>query len=756
MLDFNQGAEALDLLAVLKASQLIAGEIELDKLLAKLMQITIENAGAQKGFLILKRAERWVIEAEGTLGQTEDMVWQSTLVDRCSNLSSGIVYHVAQTEKNLVLNRVTTEGSFINDPYVVAHQPQSILCNPILHQGQLIGLIYLENNLTVDAFTPTRLEVLNLLSSQAAIAIENAMLYANVRETTEKLKISNEKLAEYNNTLEQKILARTVELENAIQTAEATRTEAERANQAKSAFLASMSHELRTPLNAIIGYSEMLQEEAEDLGYTDLIPDLKKIGTSGKHLLDLINDILDLSKIDAGKMELFLESFDLATLVYEVEHTVRPLMHPNANVFEIGYHTQPDMQLYTDLTKVRQSLFNLLSNAAKFTEKGTIRLDIFHQTHAEWRTMLDQFNVLNPPAASLSPRDWLIFRITDTGIGINAAQLRHLFQPFTQADSSTTRKYGGTGLGLAITKRFCQMMGGDVLVESVAGKGSTFTIYLPTELEERRPQLAPHKSKPALLPLKAATLLVIDDDPTVYDLLKRFLSKEGLRVVGAVDGQEGLRLAKEIHPDAITLDVMMPGIDGWTVLSALKADPDLADIPVIMLTMLDDKERGYTLGAAEYLSKPIKRERLLAVLQKYRSSYSPSHMLVVEDNQAVREVIRRTLEKEGWIVSEAGNGRQGLDFMHRQLPQLIVLDLEMPEMDGFEFAAAVRRRPEWRNIPIVVVTARDVTTEVRQRLNGYVERILQKGAYSREALLSEVRELLAARLQSPKAPPMGF
>ncbi len=538
-------------------------------------------------------------------------------------------------------------------------------------------------------------------------------------------------LAEYNQRLEQQVAERTRELSrtldhlaHATREAQEARAIAEEANRTKSQFLANMSHELRTPLNAIIGYSEMLQEEAEDLGYADLTPDLEKINVAGRHLLALINDILDLSKIEAGRMDLYLETFDLPTMLQDVEATIRPLIEKNANTLVV--HRPDDLgAMRADLTKVRQSLFNLLSNASKFTQRGTISLETTRE--------------------AMDGVEWLTFRVSDTGIGMTPEQMAKLFQPFTQADASTTRQYGGTGLGLVITKRFCQMMGGDIAVASQVGQGSTFTIRLPAEVSDREVQPEPStEPKAEALPAGARPVLVIDDDPTVRELLQRFLSKEGVRVVSAAGGEEGLRLTRQLHPAAITLDVMMPGMDGWAVLSALKADADLADIPVIMLTIVDDKNLGYALGASDYLTKPIERDRLVAILRKYRSE-DPSHpVLVVEDDAATREMLGRMLEKEGWAVTAAENGRAALERIAERRPALILLDLMMPEMDGFQFVEALREWDAWRSIPIVVVTAKDLTAEDRLRLSGYVEQILQKGAYRREALLAEVRELVAS------------
>jgi CheY-like chemotaxis protein len=297
---------------------------------------------------------------------------------------------------------------------------------------------------------------------------------------------------------------------------------------------------------------------------------------------------------------------------------------------------------------------------------------------------------------------------------------------------------------LTITKRFCQLMGGEISAESEWGKGTTFTIRLPAELPAPTPQATPDTHTTAsTAPENAATVLVIDDDPVVRDLMRRFLAREGFRVETAANGEEGLRLASQLHPDVITLDVIMPHMDGWAVLAAIKGDPVLCHIPVIMLTIADDKNLGYALGASEYITKPLERDRLSAVLKKYRLDRPHGHVLIVEDDEAERKMLRSTLEDQGWVVTTAENGRVALERMAEHEPQLIVLDLMMPEMDGFEFAAELYKHEPWRSIPIVVITAKDVTPEDRQRLHGSVEKILQKNVYSGEALLSEVRRLVA-------------
>jgi PAS domain S-box-containing protein len=498
--------------------------------------------------------------------------------------------------------------------------------------------------------------------------------------------------------------------------------DAEFANRAKSQFLANMSHELRTPLNAIIGYSEMLQDQAEDLNYTDVAPDLRKINTAGKHLLSLINDILDLSKIEAGKMDLFLEDIDVANMVREVVATIQPLADKKGNRLELRVSRKLP-RMHSDLTKMRQSLFNLLSNASKFTENGKITLDVRGQ--------------------ELNGAPWVAFRVADTGIGMTAEQVGRLFEPFSQADRSTTRKFGGTGLGLAITRRFARMLGGDITLESEPGKGSVFTISLPARAGAQVEEDAPTHEPQGPPGSRAGSVLVIDDDPAARELMQRFLKREGFQPVTAATGEAGLKLAREINPDVITLDVMMPQMDGWAVLQQLKADPALSHIPVVMVTIVDDKNLGYTLGATEYLTKPIEREKLSAILERYRRPGPPCPVLLIEDDTATREMMKQMLAREGWAVVEASNGREGLERVRQSPPNAILLDLMMPEMDGFEFLLELHRHGEWRGIPVIVVTAKELTQQERDRLNGSAERILTKGAFTKEQLLTTVRRIVA-------------
>jgi len=553
-------------------------------------------------------------------------------------------------------------------------------------------------------------------ATDAFVAEQRARIQNPSREELmDEIRQKNRELERHSSELEQTVALRTEELKHAMEAAEG-------ASHAKSGFLANMSHELRTPMNAIIGYSEMLMEDAQDEGNQTAVDDLNKIHTAGKHLLSLINDVLDISKIEAGKMDLYLETFEITTLVSGVVSTIETLIQNNGN--RLAVEVDPSLtDMHADATKVRQALFNLLSNAAKFTHDGEIHLRV--------------------QGEEVGGESWILITVSDTGIGIPPEKLDFVFEEFSQADGSTTRDYGGTGLGLAISRRFCQMMNGDISVTSTLGEGSTFRIRLPavvTEPPAETPRYANSSSDGELDSSNEPVVLVIDDDPNALELLERTIEAAGARVVTASDGREALSLARTLQPAAITLDIVMPGMDGWEVLSELKADATTADIPVIIVTMTTDRNLGYALGATEFITKPVPRDQLVTLLDRHAIKGEHRHALVVDDKAENREMLRRVLENEGWRVSEAENGRSALALVAEDSPALILLDLMMPVMDGFEFVLEMRRRDPESQIRIVVVTAKDITDEDRRRLNGGVIGLIEREGLDQDALVEMLRE----------------
>jgi signal transduction histidine kinase/CheY-like chemotaxis protein len=504
--------------------------------------------------------------------------------------------------------------------------------------------------------------------------------------------------------------------------------EAERASYAKSEFLAQMSHELRTPLNAILGYTEMLIEDAQDMDQKYFIPDLGKIHISGKHLLSVINDILDLAKIEAGKIEIYPETFKISKMIKSIYQTSLPLADNNKNTLEVNCLKDPGT-MYSDQIRIIQILLNLLSNACKFTHNGSILIDIDSETDAE-------------------NEEWIIFRIHDTGIGIEPDNLEMLFDKFAQGDSSATREYGGSGLGLTISRSFCKMLGGDISIKSEVKKGSTFTVRLPSkyrgknELEKDLEGEKIDEENYIKETLSKKTILIIDDDPSIHDLLSIYLENKSYKVEKANGGECGLDIANKIIPDLIILDLLMPDTDGWEVLTKLKQNPRTREIPVIVASMIEDKKRCFGLGANEYILKPINRELLAKNIEKFIKHQKAYKVMIIEDDQNTREMLRALLPKNEWNIVEAENGRIALDKIYQVNPDVVILDLMMPEMDGFEFATKLKNNPVGKSIPIIALTAKMLKPKDYILLDGKIERILEKSSFNNEKLLRVLRKIL--------------
>ena len=492
------------------------------------------------------------------------------------------------------------------------------------------------------------------------------------------------------------------------------RDEAREASSAKSRFFANMSHELRTPLNAIIGYSEMLLEDCEDLGNDEMVPDLKRITNSSKHLLSLINNVLDLSKIEAGKMDMYFTPFNIDTMIETIKDVSGPLASKNNNEFIIKNNVKGEMT--SDETKLRQCIVNFLSNAFKFTENGQVALVI--------------------GSKNIDKKEYVNFDIKDTGIGMTEDQLGKLFDTYTQVERSTSAKYGGTGLGLSISKHFAEMMGGGVEVSSKVGEGSTFSIFVPrVSLDEE--QIEEEDFENPEIQKGDEYILLVDDDKATHDVVKRAIKKEGHTVFSCFDGDEGIEQARKVEPKLILLDVLMPGRDGWSVLKELKKDKKLKNIPVVITSVLNEESLASSLGADDYMKKPIDRTFFLNIVKRYITE-KDQKVLIVDDDENTRDLLNKILNNEGYLSIDAKNGEDALERV-KEKPDLIVLDLDMPKMDGFEFIE--RTQEDGIKIPIVVFSGKDITAVEEKMLSKFTEGIVKKESKV-QTLVNEVNQIL--------------
>ncbi|RME64835.1 MAG: response regulator, partial [Alphaproteobacteria bacterium] len=534
------------------------------------------------------------------------------------------------------------------------------------------------------------------------------------------------------NAMLDEIAKRDMRMEQLVQQLIAARDEAQSANVAKSQFLANMSHELRTPLNAVIGYAEIVEEDLADEGITASGEDLRKIKSSANHLLSLINDILDLSKIEAGRMDLDIHEFSLSQLIEDAVATVEPLARQHGNRLAVDT-AAAHVTMQSDSTKLRQALLNLLSNACKFTEHGTVSLRARALDGAGEAEMVE-------------------ITVSDTGIGMSQEQIDGLFQAFMQADPSVTRKFGGTGLGLAITQRFARMMGGDVTVASRVGEGSTFYLRLPRRLDAKgaaapkgRAALAPAGAGPCETPAGTRPLiLVIDDEPDARDLLERWLPRMGYDVVSAASGAEGIVLARHLRPAGVILDLRMPGMSGWDVMKRFQDDPFLRTLPIVLCSMEDEPKHIRGHGAHGFIAKPVDRKALGALLAKF-TGQPTGRILLIDDDPDVIARLGNDMADAGFALQFAANGTAALALLEHQKFDLIVADLVMPEMDGFELINRLQADSRPSTIPVIAISAKALSQEEQDRLAGKVVALVAKGPYGPMRLFDEIRHRLAAR-----------
>ena len=666
------GQSVEELRALGEVSQAVNSTLDLQTVLSTIVAKAVQLSDTDGGSIYVHDEAQQEFQLQANYGMSDDLI--AALKEHHTDIS-GAVAGTAKQGEPVQVPDMQAEAPMPANELMLRAGYRARLLVPLMRFNEVMGALVVRRKAPGE-FSKNTIDLLRTFAAQSVLAIQNARLFQEIEEKGRQLEL---------------------------------------ASQHKSQFVASMSHELRTPLNAIIGLTEMMVTNAPRFGTEKAAEPLKRVHRAGQHLLGLINQVLDLSKIEAGKLELNPESVSLAPLVDEVVGTARQLAQQNKNNLVVEAQEKLGM-LTVDPMRLRQILLNLLSNACKFTSQGEVKLRV--------RKVADG-------------RIWVEFAVADTGIGMTPEQQAKLFEEFTQADSSTARRYGGTGLGLAITRKLARMMGGDVMVASEPGKGSIFTVRLPAG-----PDTAARSATNGGRPPSSDCVLVVDDDATARELIAEHLKAEGFSVATAAGGLEGLKLAKELRPIAITLDVMMPDLDGWSVLAALRQDPELAEIPVIMITILDEHRRGVALGAAGYLTKPIDRERLTRMIGRFRAPARATRVMLVEDDASQRERLRGWLADERhWAVQEAANGREALGLLQHAKPDVILLDLMMPEMDGFAVVAALQKEPRWREIPVVVITARDLDAKDRERLNSGVRSVLVKETFRPADLVERIRRL---------------
>ena len=669
------GQSVEELRALGEVTQAVNSTLDLQTVLSTIVSKAVQLSDTDAGSIYVHDEAQQEFQLQANYGMSDDLI--AALKDHHLDISVSVARTAKHGEPVQVADMRAEPPVPANELMLQAGYRARLLV-PLMRFNEVMGALVVRRKAPGE-FSKNTIDLLRTFAAQSVLAIQNARLFQEIEEKGHQLEL---------------------------------------ASQHKSQFVASMSHELRTPLNAIIGLTEMMVTNAARFGTEKAAEPLKRVHRAGQHLLGLINQVLDLSKIEAGKLELNPESVNLAPLIDEVVGTARQLAQQNKNKLVVEAQEKLGM-LTVDPMRLRQILLNLLSNACKFTTQGEVKLRV--------RKVADG-------------RNWVEFAVADTGIGMTAEQQAKLFEEFTQADSSTARRYGGTGLGLAITRKLARMMGGDVTVQSDPGKGSIFSVRLPAGADTAARSAANGGRAPS-----SDCVLVVDDDVTARELIAEHLKAEGFAVVTAAGGLEGLKLAKELRPIAITLDVMMPDLDGWSVLAALRQDPELAEIPVIMITILDEHRRGVALGAAGYLTKPIDRERLSRMVSRFRAPARQARVLLVEDDGTQRERLHGWLAGEQWVVQEAANGRDALTLLRESKPDVILLDLMMPEMDGFAVVAALQKEPRWRDIPVIVITARDLDAADRERLNSGVQSVLVKETFRPADLVERIRRLARSK-----------
>nr|NQU92345.1 response regulator [Bacteroidota bacterium] len=637
-------------------------------------------------------------------------------------LSTKGIFYLQNIPENTVFKFQTVAGDAI---------PKEIITIPLLVGNTVVALISLVN---IQKFSNECYEILK--QSWAGINTTYSNLMANERtriladylsKTNQQLEVQSKELQEQAEELQsqaEELQSTTDELQEQNLELEAQRSQVETANRLKSEFLSNMSHELRTPLNSIMALSRVLIMQAKAKLSDEEYNWLEIVERNGKRLLSLINDILDLSKIEAGKMEIIPEQVSIGSLVRLIKENLQTLAEKKDLQLNLSI---PDNlpKVETDESRLHQVLSNIIGNAIKFTDGGSVDISVTHQSEN------------------------IVVEVRDTGIGISEKMLPHIFEEFRQADGTSSRKYEGTGLGLAIAKKMIYVLGGNIKVESQLGKGTVFTITIPTKWYEYPVPADALNVNSAWMQTTDNTILVVDDDPGTAEDISGFLNGNGYKTMIATSGKEALQLAEKYQPFAITLDIIMPEMDGWEVLQELKANPQTKDIPVIVMSVSDDKDTGFALGAIGYINKPVDKHILISQIRKINRI--PGSVMIVDDNEIELQQMAEILKAEKINTLLARGGKECIKMIKTNIPDILVLDLMMPDVDGFMVLDNIRKQPETRNLPVIVVTAKDLTKEDKAKLGGKISSVIAKSGSTPQDLFNKIKRIIVELEKSQRS-----
>jgi len=679
-------------------------------ILKKLVKVT----GSQMGAYFVLNRDTKIFEHFTSIGITPGL-----LKPFDASTLEGELGMVVETKKITHIKDIPEDSIFTFRTFPGTVLPKEIISIPIIIDGVVSGIVSLAS------IKPYPRKVLDIMEQPWTTGFGTALSNMKANEETKRLAVElegkNQELQAQTEELQsqtEELQQQSEELQEQNVELEAQREQVAEANRLKSEFLSNMSHELRTPLNSVMALSRVIMMQAKDKLSEEELNYLEIIQRNGQNLLSLINDILDLSKIEAGKMDVTPKLFSITSTIETIMERLEPVAEEKG--IAMNQETPDNLpQIESDEVRVHQILQNLMGNALKFTDQGSVTV------------------------SARSDAEKVYIQVADTGIGISAKDLSQIFQEFRQVDSTTARPYEGTGLGLAIAHKAAKMLGGDLTVENAPGKGSIFTLILPVKwsglILDSRPFAV---TTPGQIISEQKTVLIVDDEPDVLTMISEYLAQEGYNILTATSGEKALRLAQEHRPFAITLDVIMPEMDGWEVLQHLKENPGTKDIPVIIVSVSDDKATGFALGAVGYVTKPVDRDLLVGEINRIDGP-TPHTIMVVDDNEIERKEMAGIIEEEGMKALVAEDGRRCMDMIQESLPDVLVLDLIMPEVDGFEVLDRVRSDPGTKNLPVIVVTAKDLTTEDRERLSGNVSSVLSKGDTTSKTLLEKLKNLLA-------------